>query len=250
MLYRERASTRHLFGRSTRVPPSPSRGRTSARHTEVAVMLLHLPHFCNSLFTSPRMRWPEHGAYDAAGLWCRAIAWSARPACLPPWHTRRIPRCRPQHASSAVDCRVPTSARHGRRAPWQVPRAPADRRRAHWGVPLHSLAAPQTLHRQWGWSDTGCVPTGAIPWSVGGAREMAGDRSDGHAAHQETGCHPRVGGWPIMGAQEEAGAHEDTVRTYGRRPAYLRETRVRTYGRRPAYLRETRVRTYGRRISA
>jgi len=29
------------------------------------------------------------------------------------------------------------------------------------------------------------------------------------------------------------------VRTYGRRPAYLRETGVRTYGRRPAYLRET-----------
>jgi hypothetical protein len=29
------------------------------------------------------------------------------------------------------------------------------------------------------------------------------------------------------------------MRTYGRRPAYLRETRVRTYGRRPAYLRET-----------
>ena len=217
------------------MPPSPSRGQTSAHRTEVSVMLLHLPHFCNSLFTSPRMRWPEHGANDAAGLWRRATAWSARPACLPPCHTRRIPRCRPQHASSAVDGRVPTSARHGRRAAWQAPRAPADRRRAPWGVPRPSLAAPQTLHRQWSWSDTGCVLTGAIPWSVGGGWEMAGDRSDGHAAYQETGC--RV-------------AHHGRARR-GRRSrrhgAYLRETRVRTYGRpgcvptgdQGAYLRET-----------
>jgi hypothetical protein len=256
MLYRERASTRHLFGRSTRVPPSPSRGQTSARHTEVAVMLQHLPHFCNSLFTSPRMRWPEHGAYDAAGLWRRATAWSARPACLPPWHTRRIPHCRPQHAASAVDGRVPTSARHGRRAPWQAPRAPADRRRVPWGVPRPSLAAPQTLHRHLGWSDTGCVPTGAIPWSVGGGWEMAGDRSDGHAAHQETGCRLYVGCAPSWARKERQALTRTRCVPTGDQGAYLRETRVRTYGRPGAYLRETgcvptgdRVRTYGRRIS-
>ena len=102
---------------------------------------------------------------------------------------------------------------------------------APWGVPRPSLAAPQTLHRQWGWSDTGCVPTGAIPWSVGGGWEIAGDCSDGHAAHQETGYRPRVGG----------GHHGHARR--GRRSqghgAYLRETRVRTYGRPGAYLRET-----------
>ena len=37
------------------------------------------------------------------------------------------------------------------------------------------------------------------------------------------------------------------MRTYGRRPAYLRETEVRTYGRRPAYLRET---IFARSLSA
>src|SRR5437660_7917424 len=83
MLYRERASTRHLFGRSTRVPPSSSRGRTSARHIEVAVMLLHFLHFCNSLFTSPRMRRPEHGAYGAAGLWRRATLGLPDPRAYP-----------------------------------------------------------------------------------------------------------------------------------------------------------------------
>ena len=239
MLYRERASTRHLFGRSTRVPPSPSRGRTSARPTEVAVMLLHFLHFCNSLFTSPRMRRPEHGAYGAPGLWRRATAWSARPACLPPWHTRRIPRCRPQHAASAVDGRVPTSARHGRRAPWQAPRAQADRRRApawlrprrctaHWAGRTRSVSQrePSPGASAGGrWQATAATgtppirrPAAASVWGVahhGHARR--GRRSQGHGAQRrETG-----------------------VRTYGRPGCVPTGDRVRTYGRPGAYLRET-----------
>jgi hypothetical protein len=73
-------------------------------------MLLHLPHFCNSLFTSSHTTWPEHGVHGAAGRWRRPTAWSARPACLPPWHTRRSPGGVPQHTSPTV-CRrrcVPT----------------------------------------------------------------------------------------------------------------------------------------------
>ena len=178
------------------------------------------------------MRWPEHGAYGAAGLWRRATAWSARPSCLPPWHTRRIPHGCPQHASSAVDGHVPTSARHGRRAPW--------------GVPRPSLAEPQTLHCQWGWSDTGCDLTGSIPWSVGGGWEMAGDRSDGHATHQETGCRPRVGGGPLWARKKRQALTKtrcvptgDRVRTYGRPGCVPTGDRVRTYGRPGAYLRET-----------
>ena len=212
-------------------------------------MLLHFPHFCNSVFTSPRMRRPEHGAHGAAGLWRRPTAWSARSSCLPPWHTRRIPRGRPQHASSAVDGRVPTSARRGRRALWQAPRAQADRRRAPWGVPRPSLAAPQTLHRQWGWSDTGCVPTGAIPWSVGGGWEIAGDRRDGHAADQETGCRLCVGCSPSWARKERQALTRKRCVPTGDRGAYLRETGCVPTGDQGAYLRETRVRTYGRRIS-
>ncbi len=73
-------------------------------------MLLHLPHFCNSLFTSSHTTWPEHGVHGAAGRWRRPTAWSVRPVCLPPWHTRLIPGGVPQHTSPTVCCRrcVPT----------------------------------------------------------------------------------------------------------------------------------------------
>ena len=73
-------------------------------------MLLHLPHLCNSLFTSSHATWAEHGVHGAAGRWRRPTAWSARPACLPPWHTRRIPGGVPQHTSPTVGRRrcVPT----------------------------------------------------------------------------------------------------------------------------------------------
>jgi hypothetical protein len=85
-------------------------------------MLLHLPHFCNSLFALPLMTWPEHGARSAAGLWRRYAAWSARRAYVPPGRTRRIPGCVPQHASPAIYRRVPTSTRQRRRAPRLAPR--------------------------------------------------------------------------------------------------------------------------------
>jgi len=39
----------------------------------------------------------------------------------------------------------------------------ADLRHDPWGWLCPSLAEPQTLHRQSGWSATGCVSTGAIP---------------------------------------------------------------------------------------
>jgi hypothetical protein len=120
----------------------------------------------------------------------------------------------------------------------------ADLRRDPCGWPCPSLAEPQTLRHQPGWPATGCGPTGAIAWSVGG----------GEAAAPETGTPPirrppAAALWGVAhhGREGEAGAQEDTVRTYGRpgcvppgdAPTYLRETGVRTSWRRPAYLRET-----------
>ena len=195
-------------------------------------MLLHLPHFCNSLFTSPRMRWPEHGAYDAAGLWRRATAWSARPSCLPPWHTRRIPHGRPQHASSAVDGRVPTSTRYGRRAPWQAPRAPADRRRAP------AWLRPRRCTAHWAGRTRGVSRREPFPGaSAGGGRWQA---------TAATGTPPirRSAATPVWGVAHHGRARRG--RRSRRHGAYLRETGCIPTGDRPAYLRETAPRTYGR----
>jgi hypothetical protein len=123
----------------------------------------------------------------------------------------------------------------------------ADLRHDPWGWRCLSLAEPQTLHRESGWSATGCVSTGAIPWSVGGGAGDGGRPQRWARCPSGDRLPPPCGVWPIMGAQGEAGVHEDMVRSDerpecvppGAAPAYLRETGVRTYGRPGAYLRET-----------
>jgi hypothetical protein len=263
MPYRKRASTRPLFGRRTRVPPSPSRGRTSARHTEVCVMLLHLPHFCNSLFALPLMPWPAHGARRAAGQWRRHAAWSARGSHVSPGCTRRIPGCVSQHASPAASRRVPTSTRQWRPAGAARMQATLGQGRSPWAMAVTTPTCATTpgaggvsawLSPRRCTANPAGRPRGVsrrVPslgaWAV--RRETVGDPRDGHAAHQETVCRHRVGCGPSWARRERQAFTRTWCAATRDRSAYLQEPPPRTYGRPGCVPTGDAPRTYGRRIS-
>ena len=212
-------------------------------------MLLHLPHFCNSLFALPLMPWPAHGARRAAGQ----FPWVHAPhpwLCLPARFACRLPPCAHQHPPVAPGrCRTHAGDAWPRKIAMGHGCDHADLRHDPWGWRCLSLAEPQTLHRESGWSATGCVSTGAIPWSVGGGAGDGGRPQRWARCPSGDRLPPPCGVWPIMGAQGEAGVHEDMVRSderpecvpSGDAPAYLRETPRVPTGDAP--------RTYGRRIS-
>src|SRR6266566_597979 len=147
---------------------------------------------------------------------------------------------------------------------WAVWPSLSPRRLAHRQRSLHRAShTPRRLAAPMGLVTLITAPTpraAARPWGYPRARRLCPP----HSLHPNLSPSVRAKAALCRGAPEAFAVimlvHtfvvNGGVRTYGRRPAYLRETLPRTYGRRshvptgdaPTYLRETLPRTYGRRI--